>query len=111
MPQLRLSGTAKSRKAPPPIAGPPNSPLAFRVSTTRQGVAGTNCSPVGGGGGGGAALPITEAELPLRLAVYTSWFAGSTATAWGFPRIATAVVEPVAPSIMVKLPYVRSLVT
>ena len=56
-------------------------------------------------------MPITETELPLRLAVYTSWFAGSTATAWGFPKTATAVVEPVAPSIMVKLPYVRSLVT
>ena len=62
MPQLRLSGTIKSRKVPPAIAGPPNSPLGLRVSTTRQGVAGTNCRP-----GEARRWPITATVLLVRL--------------------------------------------
>src|ERR1035441_6259705 len=39
-----LSGMAKSREVWPCRAGPPNGPGARRVSATRQGVTGTNCS-------------------------------------------------------------------
>jgi hypothetical protein len=39
-----LWGTAKDRAELPVMVGPPNGPLAFRVSTTRHGVTGTNCN-------------------------------------------------------------------
>jgi len=41
-----LLGTIKSRVVPPVIAGPPNGPVAFRVSAMRQGVTGTKCVAV-----------------------------------------------------------------
>src|SRR5690348_8625478 len=47
MPEHGPCGIAKSRDAPPLIAGPPNGPFVPRVSTTRQGVSGTNCSATG----------------------------------------------------------------
>jgi hypothetical protein len=45
MPQEPL-GIAKLRDELPGTGGPPNAPLASRVSTTRHGVTGTNCSGV-----------------------------------------------------------------
>src|SRR5271170_1288944 len=50
MPQgLPLSESGKLRDEFPPIAGPPKVPSGLRVSTTRQGVSGTNCTGVGTG--------------------------------------------------------------
>src|ERR1700689_103165 len=45
--QFEFCGMGKVRKVPPVIGGPPNSPFACRVSTTRQGGTGTNCTAVG----------------------------------------------------------------
>src|ERR1017187_3053104 len=42
-------GIGKLRYVPPVMGGPPKVPFAFRVSTTRHGVTGTNCRAVGGG--------------------------------------------------------------
>src|ERR1700748_27844 len=40
-----LAGTAELRVSLAAISGPPKGPLALRVSATRHGVTGMNCSP------------------------------------------------------------------
>src|SRR5271167_3353226 len=46
---LPLCESGKERAECPPMGGPPNVPLALRVSTTRHGVSGTNCTANGTG--------------------------------------------------------------
>src|ERR1700722_14008043 len=44
-----LFGISNSRVVPPANSGPPKGPAGFRVSATRHGVIGINCSGVGDG--------------------------------------------------------------
>src|SRR5271157_1710480 len=59
--QSLLSGIVKLRALFPCSAGPPNSPLALRVSTNRQGVTATNCS------GGGVSLNTVPQPTPSNV--------------------------------------------
>lgn len=61
MPAHGPEGIVKLRDVPVVISGPPKGPLALRVSTTRHGMTGKNCTGVGIGLISCASVPVLPA--------------------------------------------------
>src|ERR1039458_9498342 len=88
-------GMGKLRYGPRVMGDPPKVPLALRVSTTRQGVAVTNCT-----GGGPGVIPNTAPRSltpPLTLVPWRLPELSKTNPEWGFcaseplPKLYTSI--------------------
>src|SRR5512132_1668657 len=94
MPHAPL-GITKSREVPPVIPGPPNGPLAFRVSTSRHGVIGTKWAALAiTGGAAGFTVIDTGMVCGLLVAPAAVMVIAPVRT----PLVVSPIIRPVSTS-------------